>query len=58
MLIRLTQNLKLPGTTSRKAYRDFLEAAQENICVIPSDIFAELLKGQQQQDGDLLEVQI
>ena len=56
MLIRLTQNLKMPGTTSRKAYKDFLEAAQEDICIIPSEIFTELLKGQQQRDGDLFEV--
>ena len=46
----------MPGTTSRKAFTDFLEAAQEDICIIPSDIFSDLLKGQQQRDGDLFGV--
>ena len=46
----------MPGTTSRKAYADFIEAAQEDICIIPSEIFTDLLKGKQQRDDDLFSV--
>lgn len=53
VLIRLTRILKMPGTTSRKAYADFIEAAQGDICIIPSEIFADLVKEKQQRDERL-----
>jgi hypothetical protein len=47
------QNSLMPGTTSRKAFADFIDAAQGDICVIPSEIFAGLVKDQQQRDEKL-----
>ena len=46
----------MPGTTSRKAFADYIEAAQGDICVIPSEVFAGLLKEKQQRDDKLWEV--
>ena len=56
VLIRLTTILKMPGTTSRKAFADFIEAAQGDICIIPSEIFADLVKEKQQRDEGLCDV--
>ena len=56
VLIRLTTILKMPGTTSRKAFADFIEAAQGDICIIPSEIFADLVKERQQRDEGLCDV--
>ena len=41
----------MPGTTSRRAYEEFIKAAQGDICVISSDISADITK-ENQQDGD------
>ena len=46
----------MPGTTSRKAFEEFIKAAQGDICVIPSDIFADLMKENQQRDEKLCNV--
>jgi hypothetical protein len=46
----------MPGTTSRKAFEEFLKAAQGDICVIPSDIFAGLMRDNQQRDDKLYNV--
>ena len=56
VLIHLTTILKMPGTTSRKAFADFIEAAQGDICIIPSEIFADLVKEKQQRDDGLCDV--
>ena len=46
----------MPGPTSRKAFEDFIKAAQGDICVIPSEIFADLMKENQQRDERLCKV--
>ena len=46
----------MPGTTSRKAFADYIEAAQGDICVIPSEIFAGLIKEKQQRDDKLWDI--
>ena len=56
VLIRLPTILKMPGATSRKAFADFIEAAQGDICVIPSEIFADIIKENQQRDEKLCKV--
>ena len=56
VLIRLTTILKMPGTTSRKAFEEFIKAAQGDICVIPSDIFADIMKENQQRGEKICNV--
>ncbi len=56
MLIRLPSFLKMPGPTSRKAFAEFLEAAQGDICVVPSQTFAALMTEKQQRDDELCKV--
>ena len=46
----------MPGTTSRRAYTDFIETAKKDIRITPSDTFTDLLEDQQQRDGDLFGV--
>ena len=46
----------MPGATSRNAFDEFLETTHGDTCVIPSEIFADLMKDKMERDDSLCNV--